>query len=223
MQTRPGLSPERIVDAAARVADASGLTGVSMRTVARELGVEAMSLYHHVPNKEALLDALADWVFDRIPLPDPSLPWREALTRRWVDARATLSAHPWGLGLIESRRSPGPATLRNHDAVLGCLLGAGFPVPLAATAFSALDAYVFGFVLTEQTLPFEPGESAEEFVEALALPTDDYPHLATFIAAQVGPDYAHSDEFVIGLDLILDALEQRLSAVGLQVEGRQGP
>lgn len=211
MQARPGLTPERIVDAAAAVADRSGLAGVSMRTVARELGVEAMSLYHHVANKEALLDALADWVFDRIPLPDEALPWRQALTRRWVDARTTLAAHPWGLVLIESRRSPGPATLRNHDAVLGCLLGAGFPITLAATAFSLLDAYVFGFVLTEQTLPFEAGESAAEFVEALALPADDYPHLAAFIAAHVGPDYAHADEFMVGLDLILDGLEQRLA------------
>lgn len=212
MQARPRLSPERIVDAAARVADRSGLDGVSMRTVARELGVEAMSLYHHVANKEALLDALADWIFTRIPPPDPTGPWRAALTRRWVDARATLAAHPWGLVLIESRRTPGPATLRQHDAVLGCLLGAGFPIALAATAFSVLDAYVFGFVLTEQTLPFEPGESAADFVDSLALPTDDYPHLAAFIDAHVGPDYDHSDEFMIGLDLILDGLEQRLAA-----------
>lgn len=210
MQARPGLTPERVIDAAAAVADRGGLAAVSMRTVARELGVEAMSLYHHVANKDALLDALADWVFDRIPLPDASRPWREALAVRCTDARATLAAHPWGLGLVESRRSPGASTLRHHDAMLGCLFAAGFPAPLAAHAYSVLDAYVFGFVLTEQSLPFEAGE-ASGFVEALALPTDEYPHLAALIAAQVGPDYAYADEFAVGLELILDGLEQRLT------------
>jgi len=211
MQSRPGLTGERVVAAAAAVADREGLVGVSMRAVARELGVEAMSLYHHVANKEALLDALADWVFTRIPLPEVGEPWRPAMAARATGARATLSAHPWGLGLIESRRSPGVATLRHHDAVLGCLLAAGFPVSLAAHAFSVLDAYVFGFVLTEQTLPFEAGESAADFVAELALPTEEFPHLAAFMAAQVGPDYAYADEFSIGLELILDGLEQRFT------------
>lgn len=210
MASRPGLNPERIVDAAAAVADRSGLAGVSMRTVARELGVEAMSLYHHVANKDALLDALADWVFVRIPPPAIGEPWRPEMAARAVNARATFGAHPWGLGLVESRRSPGPETLRHHDAVLGCLLAAGFPMRLAGHAFSVLDAYVFGFALTEQTLPFEAG-AADEFIAELALPAAEYPHLASFIAAQVGPDYAYADEFTIGLELILDGLEQRLA------------
>ncbi len=212
MAVRAPLTPGRIVDAAAAVADRAGLPGVTMRSVARELGVEAMSLYHHVSGKDALLDALADWVFAKIPPPQADLPWRPALARRCSAARAALSAHPWGLGLLESRRSPGPETLRHHDAVLGSLLGAGFPVPLAAHAFSVLDAYVFGFVLTEQNLPFAPGETAPEFIEALALPPTDYPHLTSFITAHVGDDYDYGDEFAIGLDLILDGLEARLRA-----------
>ena len=108
---RPALSTQRVIDAASRVADASGLAGVSMRSVGRELDVEAMSLYHHVASKDALLDGLADWVFDRIDTPSASSPWRSEMERRAHSARTVLAAHPWGLGLIESRRSPGPATL----------------------------------------------------------------------------------------------------------------
>ena len=165
--SRPPLSHERVVDAASRVADASGLAGVSMRSVGRELGVEAMSLYHHVAGKDALLDGLADWVFARITLPRSGMRWRAEMEERARSARAVLAAHPWGLGLLESRRSPGPATLGHHDAVLGCLRTAGFSVALAAHAFSVLDAYTYGFVLTEVNLPFEPGESAEDFVADL--------------------------------------------------------
>lgn len=209
----PRLTHARVVDAAVRVADRGGLTQVSMRNVGKELGVEAMSLYHHVKGKDALLDALADWIFVRIDLPDPATPWRAAMTTRAASARAVLSEHSWGLGLIESRRSPGPASLRHHDAVLGCLRHNGFSVALAASAFSVLDAYVYGFVLTELNLPFQAGESAEEFVAQVDLPADQYPHLTEMVAEQIlDRDYSYGDEFTRGLDLILDSLEARLAA-----------
>ncbi|WP_309114331.1 TetR/AcrR family transcriptional regulator [Saccharothrix sp.] len=209
----PRLTHARVVDAAVRVADRGGLTQVSMRNVGKELGVEAMSLYHHVKGKDALLDALADWIFVRIDLPDPATPWRAAMTTRAASARAVLSEHSWGLGLIESRRSPGPASLRHHDAVLGCLRHNGFSVGLAASAFSVLDAYVYGFVLTELNLPFQAGESAEEFVAQVDLPADQYPHLTEMVAEQIlDRDYSYGDEFTRGLDLILDSLEARLAA-----------
>ena len=211
MPVRPALSRDRVVEAASRVADSGGLSSVSMRNVGKELGVEAMSLYHHIAGKDALLDALADRIFAAIELPDLDDPWRPAMAARAASARAVLSAHPWGLGLIESRRDPGPALLRHHDTVLGCLRRGGFPVALAAHAFSVLDAYVHGFVLTELNLPFEPGEATEEFVETLALPVDDYPHLAEMISEQVrGREYAYAGEFTYGLELILDGLEERL-------------
>ena len=211
--SRPPLSPDRVVDAASRVADASGLAGVSMRSVGRELGVEAMSLYHHVASKDALLDGLADWVFQRIATPSPSGPWRSEMEERARSARAVLAAHPWGLGLLESRRSPGPATLDHHDAVLGCLRAAGFSVALAGHAFSVLDAYTYGFVLTEVNLPFGPGESADDFVAGLGPLADAHPHLAEMVAEQVvGRDYAYGDEFDYGLALVLDGLEARFAA-----------
>ena len=209
--SRPPLSTQRVIDAASRVADAAGLGGVSMRSVGRELRVEAMSLYHHVASKDALLDGLADWVFERIDTPSTTGPWRSEMERRAHSARTVLAAHPWGLGLLESRRSPGPATLRHHEAVLGCLRTAGFSVALAAHAFSVLDAYTYGFVLTEVNLPFEPGESTEEFVADLGAVLADHPHLAELVAEQVvGRDYAYGDEFDHGLALVLDGLEQRV-------------
>ncbi|HSK33810.1 MAG TPA: TetR/AcrR family transcriptional regulator C-terminal domain-containing protein [Propionicimonas sp.] len=213
---RPGLSRDRVIEAAAAVADRSGLVGVTMRSVGAELGVEAMSLYHHVRGKDDLVDGLADWVFALIAVPRPGGEWRSEMVLRAESARAALSAHPWGLGMIESRRAAGDALLRHHDAVLGCLREGGFPVALAAHAFSAIDSYTYGFVLTEVNLPFEPGESADEFVTGLSLPAQRYPYLAEMIAEQVeGRDYAYADEFTYGLDLILDALAARLTGSGI--------
>lgn len=212
---RPPLSAERIVEAAVAVADAEGLTGVSMRSVGRQLGVEAMSLYHHVAGKEALLDALADRIFTQIATPTVGAPWRAEMTARAESARSVLSAHPWGIGLIESRRHPGPAVLTHHDAVIGCLRAAGFSVALAAHAFSVLDAYVFGFVITELNLPFEADEGAEEFVAGLADVLDPaaFPHLTEMIGEQVvGGGYAYGNEFGFGLDLILDGIERHRRA-----------
>ncbi|TDC49185.1 TetR/AcrR family transcriptional regulator [Jiangella ureilytica] len=214
MSTRPALTRDRIVEAAVRVADGGGLAQVSMRNVGRELGVEAMSLYHHLKGKDDLLDALADWIFTRIALPGLDDPWRPAMTARAVSARATLGGHPWALGLIESRRDAGPALLRHHDTVLGCLRRNGFSVALAAHAFSALDAYVYGFVLTELNLPFDSPSGAEELAVDLrqVLPVDEYPYLTEMIEEQViGRDYTYGSEFGYGLDLVLDGLADRLA------------
>ena len=215
MARRTPLTADRIVEAAVAVADRGGLEQVSMRNVGRELGVEAMSLYHHLAGKEALLDGLATWVFSQIELPDASTPWRSAMAALAGSARAVLGAHPWALGLVESRRSPGPALLRHHEAVLANLRTNGFSIDLAAQAFSAVDSYVYGFVLTEQNLPFDAGETAEDFVEEIVhlLPADEYPHMVELIEAQViGRAYDYGEQFPYGLDLILDGLERRLAA-----------
>jgi len=213
--TREPLSSERIVDAASRVADRGGLTAVSMRNVGRELSVEAMSLYHHVAGKEALLDDLADWVFAQIRLPRATDLWREGMLRRARSAREVLAAHPWALGLIESRSAPGPALLKHHDAVIGCLHRGGFPLLLASQAFSVIDAYVYGFVLTEQTLPFDPAvaENAGDFARQVAPMLAEYPHLAALVGElTTDRDYVFADEFEVGLGMILDQLEYRLAS-----------
>lgn len=213
MDQRRPLSEQRIVEAAVAVADHGGLSAVSMRNVGRELGVEAMSLYHHVANKEALLDALADWIFTRIEVPDEQEPWRQGMVKRAASARMILGSHPWSLGLIESRNTPGPALLRHHNAVIGCLRGSGFPVALASHTFSVIDAYVYGFVLTEQNLPFDSAATtgAEDFATGVALLIKDYPHLAELVQ-EVASGYTYAAEFDYGLDVILDELERRLHA-----------
>lgn len=207
------LSQQRIVEAAAAVADRGGLAAVSMRNVGKELGVEAMSLYHHVAGKDALLDSLAEWLVGQIALPEEGPGWREAMTARAKSARDVFGRHPWGLGLMESRRRPALANLRYYDAILGCLRGNGFPVELAAHAFSVIDAYVFGFVLTEANLPMSAGEDAAEFADQLDLPADDFPHLAELVGVLMADrDYDYGREFTYGLDLVLDGLAARLDA-----------
>ncbi|WP_166865609.1 TetR/AcrR family transcriptional regulator C-terminal domain-containing protein [Salinibacterium sp. ZJ70] len=212
MAARTPLTRSGIVDAAVAVADANGLDGVSMRSVGKQLGVEAMSLYHHIEGKEQLLDELADWVFAHIRMPSPEASWRDGMADRSRSARDVLSAHPWGLALVESRRNPGPILLAHHNAVLGCFRRGGFSVRLAAHAFSVIDSYVYGFVYTEQRLPFEADEPAEDFATGLALAAEHYPHMVEMVTEMmVGQHYAYGDEFEYGLGLILDALESRLA------------
>ncbi|GAA1513466.1 TetR/AcrR family transcriptional regulator [Nocardioides humi] len=206
---RTPLTPERIVLAAVEVADRSGLPAVSMRNVGKALGVEAMSLYHHVAGKEALLDALVDWIFAGIDLPEPDEPWRQAMRRRAASARDRLAAHPWAVGLIESRRTPLPALLRHHDAVLGSLRGGGFSVADAAHAFSVIDAYVYGFVVTEVNLPFDSEAEVEDVTAGLMADMAEgaYPHLTELVVEHaLQPGYDYAEEFGFGLDLVLDGL-----------------
>ena len=207
------LSKPRIIEAAVEVADEDGFTAISMRNVGKRLGAEAMSLYHHIANKDALLDALADWVFGQIELPITTDSWQEGMRRRAGSARRVLVDHPWALTLIDSRSNPGPALLRHHDAVIGCLREGGFPIDLAAQAFSVIDAYVYGFALTERNLPFDPSTTTE----AVALAAEvtpllaEYPHLAELVQHLTGSgEYSFSRQFEDGLEIILAELEHRL-------------
>src|SRR5947207_1610054 len=161
-----GLSRERVLRAAVRYADRSGIAALSMRKLGEALGVEAMSLYNHVANKAELLDGMVDLIFSEIELPMDGTDWRAAMRVRAVSARQALRRHRWAIGLMESRSSPGPATLRHHDRVLGILRGAGFPVAMAAHAFSVLDSYIYGFALQEAALPFETGEQTAELAQS---------------------------------------------------------
>src|SRR3954463_607124 len=125
------LNRERVLRAAVALADESGSESLSMRKLCQALGVEAMSLYHHVANKDDLLDGMIDVVFGEVVLPG-GVDWKAALRERAISVRTALSRHRWAIGLMESRTNPGPATLRAHDAVLGCLRTAGFSLELAA-------------------------------------------------------------------------------------------
>jgi AcrR family transcriptional regulator len=202
-----------VLDAAIRVADRGGVEAITMRRVAQELGVEAMSLYHHVPNKDAILDAVVDVVFAAIELPGAECDdWRDAIRARASSAREVLSRHSWALGLMDSRRNPGPATLRHHDAVLGVLREAGFTVPMAVHAVSLIDSYVGGFVLQEANLPVATPDEVERVAGGILehLPEDELPYLTEVITDHaLRPGYDPASEFGYGLDLILDALEAR--------------
>ncbi|MFT4228581.1 TetR/AcrR family transcriptional regulator [Micropruina sp.] len=211
MADRQPLTARRVTEAAAAVADRGGLTAVSMRNVGAELGVEAMSLYHHVANKAALLDGLADWVFEQFALPPVDSAWREAIAVRSASVRSVLTTHPWALGLVDSRSNPGPASLRHYDAVIGCLLRGGFSIATAARAFSVIDAYVYGFALTERNLPFDSASGANDFAATVTLPTEEYPHLAALVTSVTATDeYSFAAEFEVGLGIILDGLERQL-------------
>jgi AcrR family transcriptional regulator len=202
-----------VLDAAIRVADRGGVAAITMRRVAQELGVEAMSLYHHVPNKDAILDGVVDVVFAAIKLPSAEChDWRDAIRARASSARAVLSQHSWALGLMDSRRNPGPATLRHHNAVLGVLREAGFTLPMAAHAVSLIDSYIGGFILQEAHLPVTTPDDVEEVAGSILahLPAGELPYLTEMIVDHaLQPGYDHTSEFGYGLDLILDALEAR--------------
>lgn len=205
-----GLSTQRVVAEAVRLADSEGVDGLSMRRLAGALGAGAMSLYHYVANKEQLLDAMIDVVFGEIELPPVGTDWQSAMRRRSVSARQVLARHPWAVGLMESRTSPGPAHLRHREAITACLRRAGFPVLMATHATWLLDSYVYGYALQEASLPFDTAGELADLVEDVflpQLPADEFPYLNESAAALVAAGYDPTEEFVFGLDLILAALE----------------
>jgi AcrR family transcriptional regulator len=202
------LNRDQVLRTAVALADEGGIDALSMRKLGQALGVEAMSLYNHVKGKPDLLDGMIDIVFGEIGLPAEGTGWRQAMRERAVSARAVLGRHRWAIGLMESRQSPGPATFRHHEAVLACLRAAGFSVELTAHAYSLLDSYIYGFALQEASLPFTSGDVTAEEI-ARHMPAGEYPHLAEIAAVHVlQPGYQYGDEFEIGLDLILDALDR---------------
>jgi AcrR family transcriptional regulator len=209
--TRRPLTRQRVLIAALALADRSGVGTLSMRKLADELGVEAMSLYHHVANKDDILDGIVDLVFSEIDLPSDATNWGAAMRQRAISAREALRRHPWATGRMESRSTPGPATLRHHDGVLRILRSAGFSVGMAAHAFSVLDSYIYGFALQEAALPFHSSEELAAVAAAIldSSTMDEYPYF-TEVAVKhaLQPGYDYGDEFLFGLDLILDGLER---------------
>ena len=199
-----------MLHAAVALADNTELDAFSMRGLAQELGVVPMALYKHVANKDELLDGMVDIVFGEIEAPAAEADWRAALRRRAISAREALKRHSWAIGLMESRH-PGPANLRNHNAVMGCLREAGFPFEMAVHAYSVQDAYIYGFALQERDLGFETpqsaGEAAQRRAETIGA-LDDYPYLAEVVTKLPETGYDNAGEFEWGFDLILDGLDR---------------
>jgi AcrR family transcriptional regulator len=212
---RKPLSRARVLQAAVALADEAGLEAFSMRGLAQELGVVPMALYKHVANKEELLDGMVDIVFSEIELPSGDLDWRSAMRRRAISTRGALKRHGWAIGMMESRR-PGPANLRNHNAVMGCLREAGFPFEIAIHAYSIQDAYIYGFALQERDTGFETPDSAGEAAQRRAQTIgalENYPYLVEIATRLPASGYDNAVEFAWGLDLILDGLDRLRDAV----------
>ena len=209
---RTPLNRERVLRAAVALADEGGFESLTMRKLAGELGVEAMSLYNHVANKDDLLDGMVDLVFAEIELPSTDGDWKTAMRARAVSTRAALNRHRWAIGLMEGRTTHGPANLGLHDAVLGCLRAAGFSLEMTVHAYSVQDSYIYGFALQERDMSSESADDfaaeAQRQMQAYQAVLADYPHLVEVVGghvAKTGYDYA--TEFLFGLDLILDGLD----------------
>ncbi len=213
-EVRVPLNRERVLRAAIALADKAGFESLTMRKLAKELGVEAMSLYNHVANKADILDGIIDIVFSEIELPRIGGDWKAAMRGRAISTREALARHRWAVGLMESQMRPGPANIRLHDSVLGCLREAGFSVEMAVHAYSLQDSYIYGFALQEKgfavqrsTLPANEESLAKAMLRQL--PAEDYPYIAETVGGYVtGDGYDFADEFEFGLELILDALER---------------
>lgn len=208
--SRTTLTRGRVIDAAVALADDIGMDGFTIRKLATALGVGAMTIYHHVPNKEAIVDGMVDAVFDEIDLPPTVTDWKTAVRHRCRSARAVLATHPWATPLMESRTTPGSATLRHHDAVIGCLRYGGLSIEMTAHAYALVDSYLYGFALQEANLPATAGDEMADLAEAITagLSSGGHVHLMELTTEHVlQPGYDFRDEFEFGLDLILNGLD----------------
>jgi AcrR family transcriptional regulator len=212
---RAPLSRDRVLRTAIALADERGVSELTMRKLAKELGVEAMSLYNHVANKDDLLDGMIDLVFGEIEAPAAGGDWKAELRRRAVSTREALNRHRWAIGEMEGRTSHGPNNLRLHDAVLGCLRAAGFSNEMTVHAYSVQDAYIYGFALQQSDMSSETPEDfaaeAQRQMRDYAAALADYPHLVEVVGGHVAEHgYDYEAEFLFGLDVVLDRLEQLL-------------
>jgi AcrR family transcriptional regulator len=202
-----------VLQAGVALAARDGIESLTMRKLADELGAGAMSLYHYVPNKDELLDAMVDMVFSEIELPSTDVDWKTAMRQRALSTREALGRHPWAIGLMEGRTNHGTANLRVHNAVLGCLRAAGFSIEMTVHAYSVLDAYIYGFALQERDMS---SESADDFAAEAQRQMREYeavlaqfPYLVEVVGGYVAKSgYDYATEFLFGLDLILDGLDR---------------
>jgi AcrR family transcriptional regulator len=203
------VNRERTLEVALAVADSEGIEAVSMRRLARELGVEAASLYHYVNGKDQILDGLVEVVAAEIEIPKPSADWRKAVSQRANHTRAGLLRHRWAVSLMASRTSPGPATLGLLESGIRCFREGGFTVPLAAHAISTVDSYVHGFVLQEVNLPFRNESELAAMTAAIieTFPASKFPYLFEMTVQHVlQPGYNYGNEFDSGLTVVLNGV-----------------
>jgi AcrR family transcriptional regulator len=209
--SRLALTGERVIEAAIAMADVTGVEALTIRKLATELDVTPMAIYHHVANKDSIIDGMVDVVFKEIELPPTDLDWKAAIRQRSVSAREVLARHRWAAPLMESRTTAGPATLRHHEAILDCLRKGGHSIQMSAHAYALIDAFIYGFALLEANLPATGGQDMADLAETIIEPlsADHYPRLIELTAEHVlQPGYDFGDEFDFGLDLILHGLSE---------------
>jgi len=207
-ERRVPLSRERVLRAAVALADRSGIESLTMRRLGQELGVEAMSLYNHVANKDDILDGIVDLVLSDIDVPPTGTDWKTAMRQRAISAHAVLLAHPWAAMLIMSRFNIGPGMTRYLDATLGRLREGGFSIEGALDAWHTLDSHLYGFTLQQLNLPFGVEETQVSADVLGQLPADEFPHVVEVITEIMRS--GREEDFEFGLDLILDGLERTL-------------
>ena len=207
---RAPLTRERVLEAAIAIADAEGIEGLSMRRLAQELGVEAMSLYHYFRSKELLLGGMLDLVFFEFERPADGKDWRAAMRFSAGSAHRTLLRHPWACGLLMLPTLPSRHRFEWMNSILGTLRGAGFSTELTHHAYHALDSHIIGFTLW--VLPYlrmareQPDLPSRALTE---LPIDGLPHLTEHIQYHLAEDESgDTSEFDFGLNLLLDSLER---------------
>lgn len=207
--TREPMSRERLLEAALALADEQGIEALSMRKLGQALGVEAMTLYHYVANKDEILDGILERVVRQMELPSAESDWKAALRSAAISAHEVLVRHPWAAGLLLGGPRVNLARLRHMDAILGCLRGGGFSAEMTDHAYHALDSHIMGFTLWQVgiTAGLERLGSVADFLAELDV--ERYPHLAEHVEQHLRerrPD--EKDEFDFGLDLVLDGLER---------------
>ncbi|MGH2384477.1 MAG: TetR/AcrR family transcriptional regulator C-terminal domain-containing protein [Candidatus Limnocylindria bacterium] len=208
---RVPLSRERVLRAAIGLADEAGIESLTMRRLAQELGVEAMSLYHHVAKKDDILNGIVDIVIGEFELPSPGADWKAALRTTAISAHEILVRHPWAASLVLSASGVSPARLRYMDAILGTLRAAGFSADMTDHAYHALESHIMGFTLWEVGMNLGSDEDLKAMASAFlqTLPRDELPHLVEHVEQHLKPPRSDDQgEFAFGLDLILDGLER---------------
>ena len=202
------LSRERILRAAIDLADKDGIESLSMRKLAQEMGVKAMSLYNHVTNKDDMLDSIVDIVVSEIELPKIGGDWRDAMRQRAISAYKILLRHPWAAMALMSRMNVGSSMLKYIDMTLGCLYEAGFSFEMADHATNVIDSYIYGFTLQELNFPINESDYSEAAVQGLPIiPADKYPYLNKLTHQVIEGSYDGIHDFGFGLELILNGLE----------------
>jgi AcrR family transcriptional regulator len=210
-ETKPTLTRERVLHAAVELADEIGMGAFTIRKLATALGVGPMTIYHHVPSKEEIIDGMVETVFGEIALPPSDADWKTTMRLRCQSAREVLNRHPWAAPLMESRPSPGPVNLGHHEAVIGCLRNGGLSIQLTAHAYAILDSFIYGFAFEEATLPGDTEEGLVDVAEEMTanLSFDAYPHLGELTSEHVlQPGYNFGDSFEFGLDLLIEGIDK---------------